>query len=92
MAPSELPYSSEEEMILDQFAKNARLVAECQLHPGSYYRTYSPARTIERIDELVELKTDKLLALIKRNELQKKALILIVLRKYGEKCAVCPVH
>ena len=92
MAPSELPYTSEEEMIVDQFAKNARLVAECNRHPGSYYRTYPPVRTIERIEEVLQLNTDKLLTLIKRNELQKKALILIVLRKYGEKCTVCRVH
>lgn len=92
MAPLELPYSSEEEVIAEQFAKNVRLVAECELHPGSYYRVYPGPKAIERIDRALELNADKLLALIKRSELQKKALVMVVLRKYEEKCPLCPVH
>jgi hypothetical protein len=92
MVPSELPYNSEEEVIAEQFAKNVLLVAECDRHPGSYYRVYPGGKAIDKIDQALERNTDKLLALIKRSELQKKALVMIVLRKYGEKCPLCPVH
>jgi hypothetical protein len=92
MTPSDLPYTDEEEIIAEQIARNSDLVAECERHPGTYYRAYSAARTIEKIDEALLTNADKLLALIKRNELQKKALIMLALRKYGEKCAQCLVH
>ena len=92
MVPSELPYTSEEEVIAEQFAKNARLVAECDRHPGHYYRVYPGGKAIEKIDHALERNTDKLLALIKRSELQKKALVMVVLRKYEDRCPLCPVH
>jgi hypothetical protein len=92
MTPSDLPYSSEEEVIAEQFAKNIGLVGECPRHAGSYYRLYPGGKAIEKIDQALERNTDKLLALIKRSELQKKALVLVALRKYEEKCPLCPVH
>lgn len=92
MVPSELPYSSEEEVIAEQFAKNVLLIAECERHPGSYYRLYPGPRAVEKIDLALQLNADKLLGLIKRSELQKKALVMVVLRKYEEKCPLCPVH
>ena len=92
MNAQDLPYTAEEEMIVDQFARNSRLVTECEKHPGNYYRTYSRPETVDRIDGLLNLGGDKMLALIKRNELQKKALILIALRRYGDRCAVCAAH
>jgi len=79
-------------VIVEQFAKNAGLVAECAHHPGNYYRMYPGSKAIEKIDFALRSNTDKLLALIKRSELQKKALVMVVLRKYEEKCPLCPVH
>ena len=90
--PTDLPYSSEEEVIAEQLAKNLRLIAECERHPGSYFRVYPGNKVIEKIDHAVQANADKLLTLIKRTELQKKALVLVVLRKYAEKCPLCPVH
>ena len=92
MVPSDLPYTSEEEMLADQFARNAHLVVECSRHPGQYYRAYSRLETINRIDACLNDRTDRLLALIKRNELQKKALIVIVLRNYPDECPLCRAH
>ena len=92
MAPADLPYTSEEEVIAEQFVKNIRLVAECDQHPGTYYRVYPGRKAIEKIDHAMQLNTDKPLTLIKRSELQKKALVMVVLRKYEEKCPLCPVH
>lgn len=92
MTPSDLQYTTEEEMIADQFARSSYLVSECGKHPGSYYRTYSRLETIDRIDQSLHVKSDKLLALIKRNELQKKALIVIALRKYFPVCPVCRLN
>ena len=92
MVPSDLPYTSEEEMLADQFARNSRLVVECTRHPGRLYRAYSRLETINRIDACLNDKNDRLLALIKRNELQKKALIVIVLRNYPDECPQCRLH
>jgi hypothetical protein len=92
MTPSDLQYTTEEELIADQFARNSYLVSECDKHPGSYYRTYSRLETIERIDQSLHVNGDKLLALINRNELQKKALIMIVLRRYFPECPVCRLN
>ena len=92
MVPSDLPYTSEEEMLADQFARNSRLVVECTRHPGQLYRAYSRLETINRIDACLNDKNDRLLALIKRNELQKKALVVIVLRNYPDECPQCRLH
>jgi hypothetical protein len=92
MVPSDLPYTSEEEMLADQFARNSRLVVECSRHPGQHYRAYSRLDTINRIDACLHDKNDRLLTLIKRNELQKKALIVIVLRNYPDDCPQCRLH
>jgi hypothetical protein len=92
MVPSDLPYTSEEEMLADQFARNSRLVVECTRHPGQLYRAYSRLETINRIDSRLNDKNDRLLGLIKRNELQKKALIVIVLRNYPDECPLCRLH
>ena len=92
MVPSDLPYTSEEEMLADQFARNSHLVIECERHPGQLYRAYSRLETINRIDAWLTEKADRLLALIKRNELQKKALIVIVLRNYPDDCPMCRLH
>ncbi len=92
MVPSDLPYTSEEEMLADQYARNSRLVVECEKHPGQLYRAYSRLDTIHKIDSALEDRHDRLLALIKRNELQKKALIVIVLRNYPDECPLCRMH
>ena len=92
MSPVDLPYSSEEEVIAEQFARNIRLVAECDRHPGSFYLIYTGIKALDKIDHALQLNGDKLLSLIKRNDLQKKALLMVVLRKYAEKCPRCPVH
>ena len=92
MMPADLPYTGEEEVIAEQFARNVRLVAECSVHPQSYYRLYRGSEAIGKIDDAVQRNTDKLLTLIKRNDLQKKALIMVVLRKYDDRCPLCPVH
>ena len=92
MVPSDLPYTSEEEMLADQFARNAHLVVECSRHAGQYHRAYSRLETINRIDARLKDSTDRLLALIKRNDLQKKALIVIVLRNYPDECPLCRLH
>ena len=92
MVPSDLPYSSEEEMLADQFARNSRLVVECSQHPGQFHRAYSRLETINRIDGALHDKNDRLLALIKRSELQKKALVVIVLRNYPDECPLCRLH
>ena len=92
MVPADLPYTSEEEMLGDQFARNSRLVVECTRHAGQLYRAYSRLETINRIDQSLSDRTDRLLALIKRNELQKKALIVIVLRNYPDACPLCRLH
>lgn len=92
MVPADLPYSTEEEMLADQFAKTAGLVIECSRHPGQIYRAYSRLETINKIDAQLKDKGEKLLALIHRSELQKKALLVIVLRNYPEECALCKMH
>jgi len=92
MVPSDLPYTSEEEMLADQYARNCRLVVECGKHPGQLHRAYSRLETINRIDSALQDRSDRLLALIKRNELQKKALIVIVLRNYPDECPLCRLH
>lgn len=92
MVPSDLPYTSEEEMLADQYARNSRLVVECSRHPGQFYRAYSRLETINRIDSTLNDQGDRLLALIKRSELQKKALIVIVLRNYPDECPHCRLH
>ena len=92
MVPSDLPYTSEEEMLADQYARNAQLVVECDKHAGQLYRAYSRLETIHKIDSALQDKHDRLLALIKRNELQKKALIVIVLRNYPDECPLCRMH
>jgi len=92
MVPSDLPYTSEEEMLADQFARNTRLVVECSRHPGQIHRAYSRLETINRIDSALQDRNDRLLTLIKRNELQKKALIVIVLRNYPDECPLCRLH
>lgn len=92
MVPSDLPYTSEEEMLADQYARNARLVVECEKHPGQFYRAYSRLDTINRIDATLADQGDRLLNLIKRSELQKKALIVIVLRNYPDQCPFCRMH
>lgn len=92
MVPSDLPYTSEEEMLADQYARNSRLVTECTRHPGQLYRACSRLETINRIDLALSDPGDRLLALIKRSELQKKALIVIVLRNYPDECPLCRLH
>lgn len=92
MVPTDLPYTSEEEALADQFAKNSELVRECSKHPGEFFRAYSRLETIERIDKALSMKGDRLLSLIHRNELQKKALVVIVLRNYQDKCRLCGMH
>jgi hypothetical protein len=92
MVPSDLPYTSEEEMIADQFSKNIGLVLECPKHPGQLYRAYSRQETIEKLDHYLQDKNDRLISLIHRNELQKKALIVIALRNYPDECAGCKAH
>jgi hypothetical protein len=92
MVPSDLPYTSEEEMLADQYAKNSCLVVECDRHPGQLYRAYNRLETINRIDAALNEKNDRLLSLIKRSELQRKALIVIVLRNYPDECPLCRLH
>ena len=92
MVPSELPYTSEEEALADQFARNSGLVTECSRHPGELVRAYSRLETIERIDKSLESSNDRLLALLRRNDLQKKALVVLVLRNYPESCRRCGQH
>jgi len=92
MGTGELPYTSEEEMIADHFARTSRLVTECAAHPGSFYRTYSRFETIEEIDRSLQINGDRSLALIKRNALQKKALVVIIMRKYPDRCPQCGLH
>ena len=92
MVPSDLPYTTEEEMLADQFARNSGLVTECAKHPGQFYRVYSRLETINRIDANLKGKSDRLLELIKRNDLQKKALVVITLRNYPDECPLCRMH
>jgi hypothetical protein len=92
MVPSDLPYTSEEEMLADQFARNSGLVVECNNHAGQLHRAYSRLETINRIDGVLARSNDRLLTLIKRNDLQKKALIVIVLRNYPDECPLCRMH
>jgi hypothetical protein len=92
MVPSDLPYTSEEEMLADQFARNSGLVIECSRHSGQFYRAYNRLETINRIDSCVKDKSDRLLELIKRNDLQKKALVVITLRNYPDECPLCKMH
>lgn len=79
----------EEEVLADQYARNAGLVVECSRHSGQFYRCYPPLETIERMNGRLHLNHDRLLALIERSELQKKALILIVLANYRDECPQC---
>lgn len=79
----------DEEVLADQYARNARLVAECARHPGRFYRCYSGIEAIDRIDSKVQLGQDRLLALIKRSDLQKKALIVMALSHYQDECPQC---
>jgi hypothetical protein len=81
--------TKEEEVLADQYARNAGLVAECAKHPGRYYRCYSRLDAIERIDRRLHFSQDRLLALIERNDLQKKALIVMVLGNYRDECPQC---
>jgi hypothetical protein len=92
MVPADLPYSSEEELIADQFAKNSGLVLECPRHPGQLYRAYSRLESIQMIDRHLQDQSDRLMSLIYRNELQKKALIVVALRNYPEECSRCKTH
>jgi hypothetical protein len=91
MDAAEPPYTTEEETLADQFVKNASLVTECTRHPSQFYQARSRRDTLERIDRHLE-KGERLLTLIKRDELHKRALIAIVLRKYLEKCPLCKNH
>lgn len=79
----------DEEVLADQYARNARLVTECARHPGRFYRCYSGIEAIDRIDSKVQLGQDRLLALIKRSDLQKKALIVMALSHYQDECPQC---
>src|SRR5687768_9624615 len=79
----------DEEVLADQYARNAGLVAECARHPGRFYRCYSGIEAIDRIDSKVQLSQDRLLALIERNDLQKKALIVMALSHYQDECPQC---
>lgn len=92
MDPAELPYTTEEEAIADQYAKNAQLLTECGRHSGQFYRAGSRLDALERIDGHLGTTGDRLLSLIKRNDLQKKALVVVALRKYGEECPLCKKH
>ena len=92
MVPSDLPYTSEEEALADQFARNSGLVTECSTHSGELFRACSRLETIERIDKAIESSSDRLLALLHRNELQKKALVVLVLRNYPDACKRCGRH
>jgi hypothetical protein len=79
----------EEEVLADQYARNVGLIAECARHPGHFYRCYSGIEAIDRIDSKLQLGQDRLLALIKRNDLQKKALIVMVMSHYQDECPQC---
>jgi hypothetical protein len=79
----------EEEVLADQYARNAGLIAECARHPGRFYRCYSGVEAIDRIDGRLPQSQDRLLALIKRNDLQKKALIVMALSYYEDECPQC---
>jgi hypothetical protein len=54
MDAAELPYTTEEETLADQFVKNASLVAECTRHPSQFYQARSRRDTLERIDSHLE--------------------------------------
>lgn len=92
MVPSDLPYTTEEEMLADQFARNTGLVIECSKHTGQFYRAYNRLETINRIDSSLKDKSERLLGLIERNDLQKKALVVITLRNYPDQCPLCGLH
>ena len=91
MDATEFPYTTEEETLADQFVKNARLVTECTRHPSQFYQARSRRDTLERIESHLK-NGERLLILIKRDELHKRALIAVVLRKYLEECPLCKNH
>lgn len=81
--------TKEEQLLADQFARNAGLVVECSRHSGQFYRCYPSLETIERMSGKLHVNHDRLLALIERSDLQKKALILMALANYPDRCPQC---
>jgi hypothetical protein len=87
---TEHPYSHEEQVLADQIAKNAGVIVECQKHPMQYYKPLNRLDTLNRIDSFIMKKQDDLLKLINRSDIQRKALVMIALRDYGDRCPRCP--
>ena len=86
---SEEPYTPEEQTLADQIARNAGLVAECPRHPDSSYKAFNRLDTVNRLDAYLMKKQDSLIGLIHRTDIQRKALILLALRLYEERCPLC---
>lgn len=86
---SETPYTPEEQALADQIARNAGLVIECTRHPDTSYKALNRLETINRLDAYLMRKQDSLISLIHRTDIQRKAIILIALRQYEERCPRC---
>ena len=81
-------FSDEELLLVDQLVHNADLLTECKTHPLYFYKAHSRLKALEVIDRYLATGQETL-KVTGRNEIQLKALMLVVLRKYPERCTRC---